>query len=104
METISDYLHLKVKLMEKFIFMLTLPKGRLKSFSFYHRCRGDRWCTLSCEYFRKFFKNFKTTLMVSGTWGKLIHEKNLKSKISWHYPLKWLEIFDLQNSRRVTEN
>jgi hypothetical protein len=22
----------------------------------------------------------------SGTWGKLIHEKNLKSKISWHCP------------------
>jgi hypothetical protein len=24
----------------------------------------------------------------SGAWGKLIHEKNLKSKISWHCPFK----------------
>ncbi len=24
----------------------------------------------------------------SGAWGKLIHEKNLKSKILWHYPFK----------------
>jgi hypothetical protein len=23
----------------------------------------------------------------SGAWGKLIHERNLKSKISWHCPL-----------------
>jgi hypothetical protein len=32
---------------------------------------------------------FKTILMgCSGAWGKLIHEKNLKSKISWHCPFK----------------
>jgi hypothetical protein len=24
----------------------------------------------------------------SGDWGKLIYEKNLKSKISWHCPFK----------------
>jgi hypothetical protein len=24
----------------------------------------------------------------SGAWGKLIHEKNLRSKISWHCPFK----------------
>jgi hypothetical protein len=24
----------------------------------------------------------------SEAWGKLIHEKNLKSKISWHCPFK----------------
>ena len=24
----------------------------------------------------------------SGAWEKLIHEKNLKSKISWHCPFK----------------
>jgi hypothetical protein len=24
----------------------------------------------------------------SGAWGKLIHEKNQKSKISWHCPFK----------------
>jgi hypothetical protein len=45
--------------------------------------------TLSCEYLRKFSKKFETTLMVySGAWGKLIYEKNQKSKISWHCPFK----------------
>ncbi len=44
---------------------------------------------LSCKYIRKFSKKIKTALMVySGAWGKLIHGKNLKSKISWHYPFK----------------
>ncbi len=33
-------------------------------------------------------KKIKTTVMgYSGSWGKLIHEKNLKSTISWPYPL-----------------
>jgi hypothetical protein len=42
-----------------------------------------RWQTLSCEYLREFSKKFETTLMIySGAWGKLIHEKNQKSKIS----------------------
>jgi hypothetical protein len=41
-----------------------------------------RWCTLTCEYFRKFLKKFKMTLaLFSGAWGKIIHEKNLKQKI-----------------------
>ncbi len=32
-----------------------------------------------------FMKKFETALMVySEAWGKLIHKKNLKSKISWH--------------------
>ncbi len=35
------------------------------------------------------FEKFETTLMVySGAWGKLIREKNQKSKISWHRPFK----------------
>jgi hypothetical protein len=38
---------------------------------------------LSCEYLREFSKKFDTVLMgYSGNGGKLIHEKNLKSKIS----------------------
>jgi hypothetical protein len=38
---------------------------------------------------REFSKKFETALMVySGAWGKLIHEKNQKSKILWHCPLK----------------
>ncbi len=49
-----------------------------------HRYQRHQWCTLSCEYLRKFSKEFKTALMVySGAWGKLIYKKNLKSKISW---------------------
>ncbi len=44
---------------------------------------------LSCEYLREFSKKFETTLLVySGAWGKMIHEKNQKSKISWHCPFK----------------
>ncbi len=54
-----------------------------------HRCRWYRWSTLSCEYLREFSKKFETALMVySGAWGKLIHEKNQKQKISWHCPFK----------------
>jgi hypothetical protein len=42
-----------------------------------------RWSTFSCEYLREFSKKFETALMVySGAWGKLIHEKNQKQKIS----------------------
>jgi len=34
-------------------------------------------------------EKFRTALIVySGAWGKQIHEKNLKSKISWHCPFK----------------
>jgi hypothetical protein len=37
---------------------------------------------LELENLREFSKNFETALMVySGAWGKLIHEKNQKSKI-----------------------
>ena len=54
-------------------------------------CQQHQWCTLSCEYLRKFFwKNLKRPLWYinSGAWEKLIHEKNQKSKISWHCPFK----------------
>jgi hypothetical protein len=27
-------------------------------------------------------------MVYSGAWGKRIHAKNQKSKISWHYPFK----------------
>ncbi len=29
-------------------------------------------------------------MVYSGVWGKVIHEKNHKSKISWHCPFKEL--------------
>jgi hypothetical protein len=45
--------------------------------------------TMSCEYLQEFFKKIETVLMgYLGACGKLIHEKNLKSKISWHRPFK----------------
>jgi hypothetical protein len=44
---------------------------------------------LELRYLREFLKKFETALMVySGAWGKLIREKNKKSKISWHCPFK----------------
>jgi hypothetical protein len=55
----------------------------IEVFSICHRCQQHRWCTLSCKYLREFLKKFETALMAySGARGKLIHEKNQKSKIS----------------------
>ncbi len=55
-----------------------------------HRCRWYRWCTLTSKYLREFSKKIETVLTgYSGAWGKLIHEKNQKQKISWHCPFKW---------------
>ncbi len=42
-----------------------------------HRCCWYRWCTLTCEYLRKFSKKFETIPMgYFGAGGTLIHEKN----------------------------
>jgi hypothetical protein len=61
----------------------------IEDFSICHRCQRHRWCTLSWEYLRKFLEKFETVLMgYSKAWGKLIHEKTLKSKVSWHFPIK----------------
>jgi hypothetical protein len=51
---------------------------------FVHKDTGvNDWCTLICEYLRVFSKKFEMAGMVySVAWGKLIHEKNQKSKIS----------------------
>ncbi len=39
--------------------------------------------SLTCEYLREFSKKFEMTLTsFSGAWGKVIHKKNLKQKIS----------------------
>jgi hypothetical protein len=39
----------------------------------------------------RILKKFETALIgYSGAWGKLIHEKILKLKISWHCPFKLL--------------
>jgi hypothetical protein len=40
-------------------------------------------CTLTCEFLCEFSKKFEMILiLLSGAWGKVIHEKNLKQKIS----------------------
>ncbi len=42
---------------------------------------------MNYKYLSEFSKKFETALRVySGAMGKLIHEKNQKSKISWHCP------------------
>ncbi len=78
-----------------------LPLVSLIPVAICHRCRWHRWCTLTCEYLREFSKKFEMILMlISGAWGKVIHEKNLKQKISWHCPFKnewecWRWLFSL---------
>ncbi len=60
---------------------------------FCHRCRWHQWCTLTGEYLREFSKKFEMTLMFfSRAWGRVIHEKKLKQKISWHCPFKCVKI------------
>ncbi len=56
---------------------------------------------IDSEHLREFSKKFKTALMVySGAWGKLIHGKNQKQKISWHCPFKGLQIRALEEDER----
>jgi hypothetical protein len=44
---------------------------------------------MTCEYLPEFSKKFETAqLRYLGAWGKLIYEKNLKSKISLDSPFK----------------
>jgi hypothetical protein len=63
---------------QKLIYMLILlPKGVQRW------QRWQRWQTFGCKDLREFSKKFGTALTVkSGAWGKLIHEKNKKRKIS----------------------
>ncbi len=52
------------------------------------RCRWHRWCTLTCEYLREFSKKFEMILMLlSGAWGKVIHEKTWSKKSRHTVPL-----------------
>jgi hypothetical protein len=88
MGILTDCWHLKVNLKSKFIYMLTpLIKGakKIKRFSDWRFFDLPPVSTtpvvhlLSCE-----------TVLIgySGAGGKLIHVKNLKSKISWHCTFK----------------
>ncbi len=51
----------------------------------------------------EFSKKFEMTYLIlfSGTWGKVIHEKKLKQKISWHCPLKVILNFVIRRPRDV---
>ncbi len=35
-----------------------------------------------------------TLMLFSGAWAKMIHEKNMKQKISWHCPFKGTQEWD----------
>jgi hypothetical protein len=54
-------------------------------------CQRHRWCTLSCEYLCEFSKKLERDRWYSEAWGKLIHEKNLKSKSRGTVPLIFSE-------------
>ncbi len=45
---------------------------------------GAPWLANISANFRKKFEMI--LMLFSGAWGKVIHEKNLKQKISWHCP------------------
>ncbi len=47
---------------------------------------GVPWLVNISANFRKKFE--MTLVLFSGAWGTVIHEKNLKQKISWHCPFK----------------
>ncbi len=107
MGTISGCIHLKVNLKAKIYIYVNSTTQRcpykiikifcLKIFSICHRCRWHRWCTLSREYLREFSKKFEMAVMVHpDVWGKLIHEKKQKSKISWHCPFKGTVLRDFK--------
>ncbi len=61
------------------------------------RCHWYWWGTLTCKYLREFSNKFDG-MEYSGAWGKLIHEKNLTSKISWHCPFKRTVCFSLSEN------
>ncbi len=85
METISDCLHFKVFLYVNSTTQRCPFKTFRKFFSICHPCQWHWWCTLG----ENISKKCQTAIMgYSGAWGKPIHEKNLKSKISWHCPFR----------------
>ncbi len=84
---------------KSFIYMLTLyPKvSKRNNDNFFDwryfpfatdRSQRHWWCTLSCEYLRKFSKKFETALMVqSGAWGNWSMQKTLSQKSHGTVPL-----------------
>ncbi len=59
-----------------------------------HQCSWLRWCTWTSEYLWEISNKIEMTLtLFLRAWRKMIREKNLKQKISWHCPFKLLLIF-----------
>ncbi len=88
MGTISGCRHLKVNLKAKIYIYVNSSTQRCPNKISKIFLIEDRWCTLNLKYLREFSKKFETSLMVYSAWGKLIHEKNQKSKISWDCSFK----------------
>ncbi len=43
-------------------------------------------------------------MLLSGAWGKVIHEKNLKQKISWHCPFNQAQDMSVRSYTKQCEN
>jgi hypothetical protein len=104
MGTITGYRHLKVNLKAKIYLYVNsstqrCPNKIIKIFLIADFFFLPPVSTTPVVHFElrtslRIFENFETALMVySGVWGKLNHEKNQKSKISWHCPFKVQLIF-----------
>ncbi len=89
---ISDCWHLKVNLKEKLDLCVNSTTQRCKKIikDCFHLPPVSKTQLVHLELRisqRIFEEKFEMAFMVySGTWGKLIHEKNLKLEISWHCP------------------
>ncbi len=81
--------------------MCTLPPKVVKTIFTAFLIEAFFHLPLGCEYLHKFLKKYETALMgFSGAWGKLIHEKNQKSKISWYSPSKRFPIIRKSKENR----
>ncbi len=98
MRSVSNFLHLKVNWKKKMYLYVnsttqSCPSKIFNSFlieDFFPNAIGvtdSGGAPLAANISTNFRKKFETALVgYSEASGKLIHEKNLKSKISWHCP------------------
>jgi hypothetical protein len=105
MGTMSGCRHLKVNLKAKIYTYVNstiqrCPNKIKKNFQFedfFHLPPVS--LRISPRIFEK-IRNGHNGILYSGAWGKLIHEKNQKSRISWHFPFKSFKDYETENSRR----
>jgi hypothetical protein len=111
MGTISGCSHLKLNLKAKIYIYVNATTQRcsnkiIKNFQFEDFCHLPPVSATPVVHHElrispRIFKKFETALLVySGAWGKLIHEKNQKSKISWHCPFKDIPVLLSNNPAR----